>query len=639
MLSGKAQEAPSGAYTLSSSREDAERWLRARVGKVRRLVFDIETAGGLVRHPAKREILCLGLFDGTEAFVIPEDQLYGPDYDMGYGWVELYDLLSQFGLVGHNAKFDTMTTSWVLLRKNKPLKVDFDTQIVHGILYPAAQKHALDFVVEKFYGWPSWSLTQAEYNDMRSVPLDKLYTYLAKDVQGTGVLAGDLFAMVAQNDNAARVWANVLGPLNNLLAKQQFFGVCIWTKYVAEELVPEVQSEIDVALAGVQDKADKILENCDINPDETWPRSHGPGSVKGKPVWVHKFNPGSPNQVKKLYEAQGISLKSTDEDALSVLIEKGDEFAPRLLDYRGATKLMGTYVRPKLDVPPKTLSSDLLPGDRVFPDYKLFGVITGRLSSADPNIQNQPRQKRIRRSFRAGWPGHVLMQADYSQAELRVMAALGNDKWLIDIFADPDVDVFEQMLPMAFPHRVPRNAEEKKEMRALLKGVIYGLAFGRQAKAIAHALGMHPAEAQRIIDNFLGAATGLAGWRESVFKRLHSGEGLRTRHGRYFQNDVITPRNKAAVERSALSFEPQSSASDCCVKAAVELFKWIEDSKKPWYLMALVHDSITLDVPEGDAEEASEVTRAMLVKHGQAVFPEVVFAADGGWGKTWDKTG
>jgi DNA polymerase-1 len=242
-------------------------------------------------------------------------------------------------------------------------------------------------------------------------------------------------------------------------------------------------------------------------------------------------------------------------------------------------------------------------------------------------------------AFDPAAPGYVLMQADYSQAELRVMAALGNDVWLIDIFADPTVDVFEQMLPMAFPHRVPRNAEEKKEMRALLKGVIYGLAFGRQAKAIAHALGMHPAEAQRIIDNFLGAATGLAGWRESVFKRLHSGEGLRTRHGRYFQNDVITPRNKAAVERSALSFEPQSSASDCCVLAAIELFQWIEDNKKPWFLMALVHDSITLDVPEDQAEEASEVTRAMLVKHGQAVFPEVVFAADGGWGKTWDQTG
>lgn len=638
-MNGKAQAAPSGEYTLSSSREDAERWLDARLGKVQRLVFDIETAGGLRVHPAKREILCLGLHDGRETLIIPEDQLYGPDYEDGGTWQELYDRLSRFGLVGHNAKFDTMTLSYVLIRRNRPLKVHFDTQIVHGILYPAAQKHALEVVVEKFYGWESWSLTQAEYNDMRSVPLDKLYPYLAKDVQGTGALASDLFLMLSHNEDAARVWKNVLGPLNNLLAKQQFFGVCIWTKYVKEELVPAVQAEIDVALAGVQDKADKILVEHEINPDETWPRSHGPGSVKGKPVWVHKFNPGSPKQVKQLYEIQGISLKSTDEDALSALIDKGDEFAPRLLDYRGATKLMGTYVRPKLEVPPLTKSHDLLPGDRVFPDYKLFGVITGRLSSAEPNIQNQPRQKRIRRAFRNGWPGHVLMQADYSQAELRVMAALGNDKWLIDIFADPTIDVFEQMLPMAFPHRVPKDAEEKKDMRAKLKGVIYGLAFGRQAKAIAKALGMHPAEAQRIIDNFLGAATGLASWRESVFTRLHSGAGLRTRHGRYFQNDVITPRNKAAVERSALSFEPQSSASDCCVLAAVELFQWIEDNAKPWFLMALVHDSITLDVPEEDAEEASEVTRAMLVKHGQRIFPEVVFAADGGWGKTWDATG
>lgn len=597
-------------------------------------MFDIETAGGLVRHPAKRELLCLGLHDGTDTLVVPEQQFYEEEH-----WIELYDLLMQFGLVGHNAKFDTMTTSWMCLKENRPLPINFDTQIVHGILYPGAQKHSLDFVTEKFYGWGSWSLTQAEYDDMRSVPLDKLYPYLAKDVQGTGALAGDLFALLSQNPQAANVWNNVLGPLNNMLCKQEFYGVCIWTKYVKEELVPEIQGEIDTAFASVQDMADKIVLEHNVSPEDAWPRSHGPGSVKGKPVWVHKFNPASPQQVKKLYEFRGTRLKSTDEDSLSKLIEKGDEFAPRLLDYRGASKLMGTYVKPKLTVPPQTMSQDLLPGDRMFPSYKLFGISTGRLSSVDPNIQNQPRMKKIRKCFKAGRADSVLMQADYSQAELRVMAALGNDRWLIDIFGDPAIDVFEQMLPMAFPHRKPKDAEEKKEMRAKLKGVIYGLAYGRQAKAIGYALDMHPLEAQSIIDNFLNAATGVANWRESVFTRIHSGVGLRTRHGRYFQNDVITPKNKASVERSALSFEPQSSASDCCVKAAVELFNWIEENAKPWFLMALVHDSITLDVPEKDAEEASEVTRAMLVKHGQAVFPEVMFAADGAWGKTWDQTG
>lgn len=637
MALGSTKTAPRGEYTLSSSRQATEEW----VGKQgHRLVIDIETAGGLVLHPSQRELLCLGIYNGTEHYVVPEDQFNeGP-------WPELYDLLGKRGLIGHNIKFDLMTLSWYLIRRNDPLKALLDTQVVHGILYPAAQKHSLDAIVERWYGWESWSLTQAEYNDMRSVPVDKLYSYLSKDIEGTGRLAVDMWAMLAQNEDAARVVGHMM-PVVNMMTKEEFYGVCIDMPYT-KELQATVGQELNRALASVQDKADEILERYAIVPSETWPRSHGPGSVKGKPVWVHKFNPGSPAQVSKLYDIQGTKLKTTNADAMGKLAEKGDTFAPVLLDYREAQKLLGTYITPNVEVPEQTKSDAVMPDVRRFPTYKLFGVSTGRTAAADPNIQNQPRPKRVRRMYVAGTAGRdskpskgkrVLMQADYSQAELRVMAALGNDKWLCEIFADSSVDVFNQMLPTAFPNRKPKDDEERKEMRALLKGAIYGLSFGRQAMAIARALGIHVLEAQAIIDRFLTAAHGLAGWRESVFDRLHDGTGLRTRFGRYFQVDIITPKNKAAIERSALSFEPQGSSSDSCMLAAVELFKWIEDNEKDWCLFAFVHDSITLDVPEEEAEEASFMTRSFLVSQAEKWFPEVKFAADGKWGRSWDQTG
>jgi len=360
--------------------------------------------------------------------------------------------------------------------------------------------------------------------------------------------------------------------------------------------------------------------------------------VRGKPVWVHTFNPGSPAQIKKLYGLQGVELKTTDEKAMDKLEAKGDEFAPVLINFRKAQKTIGTYVQPNIEVPPLTMSKEILPGDRMFPSYKLFGTVTGRLSADGKNIQNQPREERIKRQFVSSGFGRVLMQADYSQAELRVMAALGNDAWLIELFADDENDIFEGMLPMAFPHRVPRNKEEKKEMRAALKGVIYGLAYGRQARAIALELGMRPPEAQAIIDNFLNAAQGLAAWRQSVYSRLHAGTGIVTRFGRYFQNDVITNKNKDNVERSALSFEPQSSSSDCCFLAYMDLFDWIEENNKNWQLMALVHDSITLDVPEKEAEEASHMTRQFLVASAEKWFPEVHFKAEGTHAVSWEKT-
>ena len=637
MAFGSAKTAPTGEYTLSSSRQATENWVADNTG---RLVIDIETAGGLIRHPSQRELLCLGLYNGREAFIVPEDQF------LGGVWPEMYELLSECFLVGHNIKFDTMTLSWYLIQKNAPLKVGLDTQVVHAILYPAAQKHSLDAIVERWYGWESWSLKPSEYMDMRSVPLEKLYSYLSKDITGTGQLAGDEWAMLAHNENAANVTNNMM-PVVNMMAEEEWYGVCIDADYT-NGLLEEVKKESQRALLSVQDKADAILEKYAIVPSETWPRSHGEGSVKGKPVWIHRFNPSSPKQVSKLYDIQGIKLNSTDAKQMDKLAEGGDEFAPVLLDYRAAQKLIGTYILPNVLMPEQTLSQNVMPDTRRFPTYKLFGVSTGRTAAADPNIQNQPRPKRVRRMFVPGTATRLsvpskgkrlLVQADYSQAELRVMAALGNDKWLIEMFSDDSVDIFSQMLPMAFPHRKAQNAEEAKDMRAKLKGVVYGLSFGRQARAIGLSLGMSPADAQGIIDRFLGAASGLATWRESVFTRLHDGTGLRTRFGRYFQVDVITPKNKAAIERSALSFEPQGSASDCCMMSAVDLFKWIKENNKDWCLFAFVHDSITLDVPEEDAEEASFVMRSFLVKHAEKWFPEVKFAADGKWGTSWDQTG
>ena len=299
---------------------------------------------------------------------------------------------------------------------------------------------------------------------------------------------------------------------------------------------------------------------------------------------------------------------------------------------------MGTYIQPKWDGPPLTMRDELFPGWRRFPNYKLFGVHTGRTAAEDPNIQNQPRPDRIRRMYIPSVAGRLLGQTDYSQAELRVMAAEGGDKWLIDIFADSTQDVFTQMLPMAFPKRKPRDDEERVDMRARLKGVIYGLSFGRQAPAIADSLEMPTFEAQAIIDNFLKAASGIAHYRAETMRKLHDGTGLRTRFGRYFQHDVITPRNKNNVERSALSFVPQGSVSDCLLLSAVDLVNHIRENDLGWRPMAFVHDSITIDAPADQIEEAMAFAGARMKYHAEKWFPEVVFATDGKFGTSWDKT-
>src|SRR5690606_30465954 len=177
------------------------------------------------------------------------------------------------------------------------------------------------------------------------------------------------------------------------------------------------------------------------------------------------------------------------------------------------------------------------------------------------------------------------------------------------IFHNPEVDVFSQMLPDVFPSVDfdAIDAAEKKELRAKLKGVIYGLNFGRGAPAIAQAIGSSTAEAQRIIDLFFRNGTKIGPWRECVVSTVATGEPLISRFARRFQNEVVTPKNAAAAGRSALSFLPQSNSSDIVLRAAVKVHSELrDDAYRDWYIVALENDAIKLDVPNADVRNDAD---------------------------------
>lgn len=557
---------------------------------------------------------------------MPEEQLLEP-------WPDMHTALSECLLFGHNGMFDAVVQGYNLAGVNDPLPLYSDSQLLHYVLYPAAQENGLKQLGGKFYGIPNWKLP--DYTNMRQYTREELHTYCAKDVQVTFMLEDDLTPIVATNERLLNVLNTVLMPAANTLAWINWHGFAFDIHYVRDELIPLLEDERQSTLSIIERTAEKIA------PDVEWPRRKDAAlSEFRKPVWYQKFNPASPDQIKKLYAVRGKNLAKTDEDTMRGLAQRGDGFALNLLTFRKVSKQLSTYARRNMEFALSSKAEKVLPGFiRVMPSYNLHTTLTGRLSSNDPNIQNQPRDERFKRMFIASDYGRVLMQADYGQAELRVMAAESGDRWLIDLFANPQVDIFNQMLPVMFPNRVPKTPEEAKEMRAQLKGVVYGMAYGRQARAIALDLGIPVPEAQRIIKDFLRNAEGLAEWRRGVLTRLHDGTGLTTRFGRYFQHDVITSANKGNVERSALSFIPQSSASDCCLLAATKLVAHIRKEKLDWFVAALVHDSITLDVPNDEAHLASLTTREFMVAEAQAHYPEVLFTTDGKSGWSWDETG
>jgi DNA polymerase I - 3''-5'' exonuclease and polymerase domains len=224
----------------------------------------------------------------------------------------------------------------------------------------------------------------------------------------------------------------------------------------------------------------------------------------------------------------------------------------------------------------------------------------------------------------------TLVQADLSQAELRVMAALSGDKWMLNALQEGQGDFFDShMMPICFPQvdLLGLSPVDHKEFRTKVKTVQYGLAFGRQAMAIGIELGISVHEAQDIIDNYLNTAQEFALWREDVMAAAtdeSKRDFLVSPFGRRFQSEVITKKNKSNVEREALSFLPQSTASDICLTTAIRVHPVIK-SEYNSHIVSLVHDAILVECPNPVvANEVGKMIQKEFRKTGEMVFGDLV---------------
>lgn len=243
---------------------------------------------------------------------------------------------------------------------------------------------------------------------------------------------------------------------------------------------------------------------------------------------------------------------------------------------------------------------------------------------------------------------NVLINVDLSQAELRVMAILSNDAWMIAALQEEEGDFFDyHLMPVAFPWIADKfgtvdaykEAEPiaHKEDRTKVKAVQYGLAFGRQAKAIGDSLGIGTRDAQAIIDNYLYTATGFAQWREDIKAAATNPtkrDLLINPFGRKFQSEIITGKNRNNIEREALSFLPQSTSSDLCMTTAVRVHKDLNNAG--YHIFNMVHDAIMIEGPEENADVIGQWVGEQLKATGLAVMGDAVpFKSDYSIGKSW----
>jgi len=351
------------------------------------------------------------------------------------------------------------------------------------------------------------------------------------------------------------------------------------------------------------------------------------------------FNLESPKQLQHiLFEKLGIpplrktptGQPSTAEDVLEELA--ADYPLPKLIiEHRGLAKLRGTYTEKlPLQVNPNT--------GRIHTSYHQAVAATGRLSSSDPNLQNipirTPEGRRIRQAFIAP-PGQVLMAADYSQIELRIMAHLSGDEGLLSAFAT-DRDVHQATAAEVFG--VAPEAVTTDQRRAA-KAINFGLIYGMSAFGLAKQLGVDRGAAQQYVDLYFARYPGVKRYMDETRKAAREQGYVSTVFGRRLHLPDINARNKQLqqyAERSAINAPMQGTAADIIKRAMIDVEGWLQAQGEaaPARLIMQVHDELVLEVRADAVEEVREGVRQHMCAAAELRVPLKV---EVGVGANWDE--
>jgi DNA polymerase-1 len=316
--------------------------------------------------------------------------------------------------------------------------------------------------------------------------------------------------------------------------------------------------------------------------------------------------------------------RSTDADVLEALAAR-HPLAKRILDFRELDKLKGTYI----DALPRYLSKTT---GRIHTRFDQAVAATGRLASSDPNLQNIPIRTELGRAIRGAFvapAGHVILSADYSQIELRVLAHLAQDPELVDAFASGE-DVHTRTAALIFDK--PRGEVTVDERRAA-KTINFGVIYGMGDSALAKQLGIPRERAAHFIAAYFARYAGVARFMEKTVEAARQGEAVRTLLGRRRFLPNLHSANRALrleAERVARNTPIQGAAADILKVAMIRLGR--EDAVPGARMVLTVHDELVFEVPEADAKATGASIRAAMEGAMKLAVPLVV---DVGWGKSW----
>jgi DNA polymerase-1 len=509
--------------------------------------------------------------------------------------------------VGQNLKYDMAVLEKYGVEVRGPI---FDTMLAHYLLQPD-MRHGIDVLAETYLRYEKVHTEELigskgkNQGNMRDVAPEKVAEYAGEDAD-IALQLKQLFEPKLVETGVQKVFSEIETPLVPVLADMEYAGVNID--------VPGLN-----AYSAQLNDALIILEK-EITDLAGFPFNIGSPKQLGEVLFDHLKLLSKPKKTKTGQYATGEEVLVTLKDKHPI-IEK-------ILDYRETGKLKSTYVDalPKL-INPKT--------GRVHTTFNQTVAATGRLSSTNPNLQNIPirteKGRYIRKMFVPRDENHLLLSADYSQIELRIIAALSNDASMIGAFKNGE-DIHAATAAKVFG--IPLN-EVTRQQRSNAKAVNFGLIYGQGAFGLAQQTGLSRTEAKEIIEQYFATYPGILTYMETQQELARKLGYVETIMGRKRYLRDINSQNavvRSAAERNAINAPIQGSAADVIKIAMINIYRKMASQKFTAKMVLQVHDELVFDVPKTEVDDLEA-----LVKHEMenAVQLEVPLLAESGKGNNW----
>lgn len=488
--------------------------------------------------------------------------------------------------VGQNLKYDIKVLHKYDIEVRGPL---FDTMLAHYLINPD-MRHNMDVLAETYLNYSPVSIETLigkkgkNQKSMRDVPLEDQTEYAVEDADITLQLK-EHFEKELGDANTQKLFDDIEIPLLRVLAAMELEGINL-DKAFLNSLAEDLNNDIATLEASIYKEAGE------------------------------EFNIGSPKQLGEiLFDKLKLVEKpkktrtgqySTAEDVLSYLAAD-HTIIQNVLDYRGLAKLKSTYV----DALPEQVEED----GRVHTDYMQTVAATGRLSSNNPNLQNIPirteRGRQVRKAFVPKNEDYVLLAADYSQIELRIIAALSEEDTMIEAFKNGE-DIHASTAAKVF--NVPIN-EVTREQRSNAKTVNFGIIYGVSAFGLSNQTELTRSESKDLIDTYYKTYPKLRNYMSNLVDDAREDGYVSTVLGRRRYLKDINSSNgvvRGAAERNAVNAPIQGSAADIIKVAMINIHKKLAEGNFKTKMLLQVHDELVFDVPKNELEDIKTLVKTEM---------------------------